>query len=81
MMLFLHRAAEPAASDYYGWSFWILHDHEEKIYYLRGHLGQYVAIVPARELVIVRLGEESLPQEEHHHREFRVITEEVLKAF
>ena len=78
---FLHRAVQPAASDYYGWSFWILQDHEEQVFYLRGHLGQYVAVIPGRDLVIVRLGRESLEQVDHHHREFRIMVDEVLKSY
>ena len=78
---FIAKASLAGASAYYGWSFWILQDHEEHIYYLRGHLGQYVIVVPSRDLVIVRLGEKSLEQVNRHHREFRHIIEEVLTAY
>lgn len=78
---FVAIASQPAAVDYYGWSFWILQDHPEQVYYMRGHLGQYTIVIPAHDLVIVRLGTSSEEQVDHHHREFREIVEEVLKEF
>ena len=78
---FIAEATRGGAIDYYGWSFWILQDHDEHIYYLRGHLGQYVIVIPAKNLVVVRLGKSSQEQVDHHHREFRLIVDEVLKNF
>lgn len=78
---FIHRASHAGASDYYGWSFWILQDHPEHVFYMRGHLGQYVIVIPSHDLVIVRLGTSAAEQQNHHHREFRVIVDEVIKGF
>ncbi len=78
---FLAKATVPGASDYYGWSFWILQDHLENVFYMRGHLGQYVIMIPSRDLVVVRLGKKSDEQTNHHHNEFRLIVKEVLSTF
>lgn len=78
---FIARATLPGAINYYGWSLWILHDNPVPVYYLRGHLGQYVIVIPSRDLVVVRLGQQSEKQIDHHHREFRVIVDEVLESF
>jgi CubicO group peptidase (beta-lactamase class C family) len=41
--------------NYYGYQIWILPDRPD-IYFARGILGQYIIIVPAKNMVIVRLG-------------------------
>jgi CubicO group peptidase (beta-lactamase class C family) len=44
--------------DYYGYSTWIQNDNApNNYYYFRGHLGQYIIIVPNQNMVIVRLGQ------------------------
>ncbi|PLX20282.1 MAG: serine hydrolase [Salinivirgaceae bacterium] len=42
--------------DFYGYQWWMLTHKGQKVYYMRGILGQYVFIVPEKDLVIVRLG-------------------------
>ncbi|MHA4846205.1 serine hydrolase domain-containing protein [Flavitalea antarctica] len=41
--------------NYYGYQWWIYPD-EEKIFYARGILGQYIIVIPSRQVVMVRLG-------------------------
>ncbi len=41
--------------DYYGYQLWILPDHPQ-VYFARGILGQYIVVVPEKNMVIVRLG-------------------------
>jgi CubicO group peptidase (beta-lactamase class C family) len=45
-------------SNYYGYHWWILPEHQD-IFYAWGILGQYVVVIPSKKLVIVRLGKES----------------------
>ncbi len=42
---------------YYGFQFWLLSYRGEKVIYARGILGQYIFIIPSKNMVIVRLGE------------------------
>jgi CubicO group peptidase (beta-lactamase class C family) len=43
--------------DYYGYQWWITTHNGKKVIYARGILGQYIFIIPEKNLVIVRLGE------------------------
>lgn len=43
--------------DYYGHSLWMDPDHRAPFYFMQGHLGQYVIVVPSAHLVVVRLGQ------------------------
>ena len=46
-------------SDYYGYQWWLLPDYKgQNIFYARGILGQYIIVIPEKEVVIVRLGKE-----------------------
>jgi CubicO group peptidase (beta-lactamase class C family) len=62
--MFTNRA--PKTSDgisnlYYGLHIWTYNDGEDDIYYCRGILGQYVATIPSKNLVFVRLGHKRIP--------------------
>lgn len=43
--------------DYYGHSLWMDPSYRAPFYFLQGHLGQYVIVVPSAKLVVVRLGQ------------------------
>jgi len=43
-------------SPQYGEGLWLDEDYDPRFYLLRGHLGQYVIVIPEQELVICRLG-------------------------
>ncbi|MFT4969368.1 MAG: CubicO group peptidase (beta-lactamase class C family) [Chitinophagales bacterium] len=47
---------QPIFVNNYGYSTWLGKDAEEPYYYFRGHLGQYIIVVPGQDMVIVRLG-------------------------
>lgn len=40
----------------YGYGWWLSDYKNKKIFYMRGHLGQYVIVIPQDDLIIVRLG-------------------------
>lgn len=40
----------------YGYGFWLSDYKNKKIFYMRGHLGQFVIVIPEDDLIIVRLG-------------------------
>ena len=42
---------------YYGYGLWLSQHKNKDFYYLRGHLGQYVIVIPEDDVIIVRLGE------------------------
>jgi len=55
---FIAKSTTPrfAASPEYGYGWWLSDYKGKKIFYMRGHLGQYVIVIPQDELIIVRLG-------------------------
>jgi CubicO group peptidase (beta-lactamase class C family) len=50
-------AFSPVEQPIYGYSLWLDYDHTTPFYSLIGHLGQYIAVVPEHNMVIVRLGQ------------------------
>lgn len=55
---FVQRLVKPNGFvDYYGHSLWMDPNHSAPFYFLQGHLGQYVIVVPSAQLVVVRLGQ------------------------
>ncbi len=55
---FVAKSTTPrfANSPQYGYGWWICTYKNKKIFYMRGHLGQYVIVIPEDDLLIVRLG-------------------------
>ncbi len=55
---FVQRITKPNGFvDYYGHSLWMDPSYRTPFYFLQGHLGQYVIVVPSAQLVVVRLGQ------------------------
>ena len=61
-----HITAPGPKVRYYGHGLWMDPDHKPAFYFLQGHLGQYVIVVPERELVIVRLGQTRIQKNTQH---------------
>lgn len=55
---FISKSTKPRfeASPEYGYGWWLCEHNKKKIFYMRGHLGQNVIVVPQDDLIIVRLG-------------------------
>jgi CubicO group peptidase (beta-lactamase class C family) len=45
-----------AKTDYYGLHWWLMDFKGHRVVYARGILGQYIAVVPDQNLIVVRLG-------------------------
>jgi|TARA_R110000737_G_scaffold342281_1_gene366997 CubicO group peptidase (beta-lactamase class C family) len=45
----------------YAMHIWTYNDGEDDVFYCRGILGQYIAVIPAKNLVFVRLGHKRIP--------------------
>ncbi|WP_439880403.1 serine hydrolase domain-containing protein [Pontibacter sp. MBLB2868] len=45
--------------DFYGYQWWLLPDYKgQEVFYARGILGQYIIVIPEKNILIVRLGKE-----------------------
>ncbi|MFD2248496.1 serine hydrolase domain-containing protein [Pontibacter ruber] len=63
-------ARDGKITDFYGYQWWLLPNYKgQKIFYARGILGQYIIVIPEKELVIVRLGKQRGERQENHPRE------------
>ncbi len=77
---FVSMATTKKFAPQYGYSFWLDDASGTKVFYQRGILGQYIITIPAYKLVIVRLGQQRLPNAaDGHTQDFHMIVEEVLK--
>ena len=65
----------------YGYAWWLSDYKGKKIFYMRGHLGQYVIVIPQDELIIVRLGNQVKKQSKTspHSDDFFVYIDEAYK--
>lgn len=55
---FVAKSIQPRfpESPEYGYGWWLSDYKGKEIFYMRGHLGQYVIVIPKDEMIIVRLG-------------------------
>lgn len=65
-------------SPQYGYGWWMHTISDKDLYYMRGHLGQFVIVIPEDELIIVRLGHLKGVQtkEDPHSNDLYVYVEE-----
>lgn len=55
------------SSDNYGWQWWCLNQDGYQVYYMRGLGGQYVVCIPAKKLIVVRLGHDRSKEKVNNH--------------
>ncbi|MCB9256790.1 MAG: serine hydrolase [Chitinophagales bacterium] len=53
---FIYLMHTPKFVDNYGYATWLGSYEGEPYYYFRGHLGQFIIVVPQHDLIVVRLG-------------------------
>jgi len=60
---FINQSIQPAilnngsTENTYGYQIWLTNYQNMEMYFLRGILGQYVLVIPEKEMIVVRLGE------------------------
>lgn len=62
---FIKKMIQPDGQSFYGYSTWLNYENQTPFYLFSGHLGQYVAVVPEHNIVIVRLGERRNGKKDH----------------
>ena len=65
----------------YGYGFWLGKINENDFFSMRGILGQYVIVVPERNIIVVRLGKKNLEKNNDRPKDFDVYLTEALKMF
>jgi CubicO group peptidase (beta-lactamase class C family) len=69
-------------SDYYGLHWWRLNHQDTEVFYMRGILGQYVWVIPSRDLIVVRLGHQRSPvKRAGHPQDVYTYIEGILEMF
>ncbi|MCF6294921.1 MAG: beta-lactamase family protein [Flavobacteriaceae bacterium] len=82
---FIAKSTTPrfVASPEYGYGWWLANHNNKKIFYMRGHLGQLVIVIPEDDVIIVRLGHRvELPKDmniEPHSPNFYTYINEAYK--
>lgn len=64
----------------YGYGWWLAQYQGKEVFYMRGHLGQYVIVIPEDDLIITRLGHLATKVEgDNHGADFFIYIEEAYK--
>lgn len=74
----LPTADKGEKSNFYGYQWWVLPTYKGmNVFYARGILGQYVVVIPEKEVVIVRLGKKRGERQGHHPSEVMAMIDAV----
>lgn len=66
----LQDAANGEKVNFYGYQWWLLPNYKgQDIFYARGILGQYIVVIPEKEIIIVRLGKKRGERIKNHPSE------------
>jgi CubicO group peptidase (beta-lactamase class C family) len=80
---FVEKSLQPRFSDSpeYGYGWWLHRINGKRVFYMRGHLGQFVIVLPEDDVIIVRLGHLKGKQTktDPHSNDLYVYIEEALK--
>ena len=81
---YIQKIKNPNICDFYSYGWWITTVNNYDVFYLRGFLGQYVAVVPDKNIIVVRLGKKEEKIDASNHSppySFFVFMNEVLKNY
>jgi len=84
---YVKRSVEPANlkdaegnnSDCYGYSWWLTDLNGEKVFYAQGILGQFIIVIPGKNIVAVRLGKKREPKDNMPAASY--ISSSIIKEF
>ena len=80
---FIAKSLQPRfkESPEYGYGWWLHQINGKKLFYMRGHLGQFVIVIPEDDLIIVRLGhlKGKQTQTDPHSNDLYIYIEEAYK--
>ena len=62
----------------YGYGFWLGKINENNFFAMRGILGQYVIVIPNKNIIVVRLGEKNLEKNNDRPKDFDIYLKEAL---
>ncbi|WP_299756237.1 serine hydrolase [uncultured Pontibacter sp.] len=76
----LTKASDGEQVDFYGYQWWLMPKYKgQEIFYARGILGQYIIVIPEKNIVIVRLGKQRGERIGEHPSEVMAMIDAVNK--